>query len=155
MPPQGNPRAAIEVSLDIAASPQVLWATFADLDKWPRWSPDIQSVRWASGTVWTLGAQLELTLDLPLPARRWSGTATITEMQPAVSVAWETVYPLDVTVIHSYRFKPSGPGTVLSIREAYYGNAVLFYRLSRFPGQRQKTFETALKNLKAYLQGGS
>jgi uncharacterized protein YndB with AHSA1/START domain len=154
MPPQGNPRAIVEASLDIAASPPVLWATFTDMNKWPRWSPTVQSACCVAGTEWTLGAQFELALDLPFPVRHWSGIATITEVQPATFVSWEKEYPLNVAVVHSYRFRPSELGTLFIIREAYYGNGVLLYRLSGFPGQMRRAFEAALKKLKVYLEVG-
>ena len=154
MPPK-SPRAIVEVSLDIAASPPVLWATLADLSKWPRWSKALQSARWVSGTEWTLGAQLELTLDLDLPVRQWSGIATITEVQPAVGVSWEAEYPLDVIAVHSCRLKPSDLGTLLVIQQAYYGSWVFLYRLSGFTGRMRKLIEAALKNLKVYLEVGA
>jgi len=154
MPPQGHPRAIAEASLDIAASPPVLWATFADLDKWPRWSPVVRSACCVAGTEWTLGAQLELVMDLSFPIGHWRGVATITEVQPATSVAWELEYPWDVVAIHSLRFKPSALGTLLSIREAYYGNWAFLYRLTGFAGKMQKAFEAKLRNLKAYLEVG-
>ena len=154
MPPQGNPRAIAEASLDIAASPPVLWATFADLNKWPRWSPVVKSACCVAGTEWTLGEQLELTMDLPFPVSHWRGVATVVEVQPATSVAWELEYPWDVVAIHSLRFKPSALGTLLSIREVYYGSWVFLYRLSGYTGKMRKAFEAMLRNLKAYLEVG-
>lgn len=154
MPPQGHPRAIAEASLDIAASPPVLWATFADLDKWPRWSPVVRSACCVAGTEWTLGAQLELVMDLSFPIGNWRGVATITEVQPATSAAWELEYPWDVVAVHSLHFKPSALGTLLSIREAYYGNWAFLYRLTGFAGKMQKAFEAKLRNLKAYLEVG-
>ena len=155
MPPQGNPRAQAGASLDFAASSPVLWATFAEVSKWPRWSKVVKSAQWTAGPEWTLGAQLELAMDLPFPVRHWRGTAVITEIQPAVCIAWETGYPLEVITIRSYQFKPSALGTLLTIREAYYGNAVWLYRLERFPGQMSKAFEAALQSLKMYLEVGA
>ncbi len=155
MPPQGKPRAVTEASLDLAATPPVLWATFTDLDKWPRWIPTVRSACCVSGTEWTLGAQFELELDLPFPARQWKGIAVITEVQPAASVAWEMEYPLGVVVVHSSRFELSDLGTLLTLREAYYGGGVLFYRLSGFPERMRQVFETALQNLKTYLEVGA
>jgi Polyketide cyclase / dehydrase and lipid transport len=155
MPPQGNPRAQAGASLEFAASPPVLWATFADVAKWPRWCKVVESAQWTAGPEWTLGAQLELAMDLPFPVRHWRGAAVITEIQPAASIAWETGYPLEVIVIHSCQFKPSELGTLLTIREAYYGNAVWLYRLERFPGQMSKAFEAALQSLKVYLEVGA
>jgi len=155
MPPLGNPRAQADASLDFAASPPVLWATFAEVSKWPRWCKVVESAQWIAGSEWTLGAQLELAMDLPFPVRHWRGTAVITEIQPAASVAWETGYPLEVIVIHSCQFKPSELGTLLTIREAYYGNAVWLYRLERFPDQMSKAFEAALQGLKVYLEVGA
>jgi len=155
MSPQGPPRAFTETALDLAASPPVLWATFSSIDKWPRWSKSVRSARWVAGTEWTLGAQLELALDLPFPAGAWRGVAVIAEIQPAISVSWETEYPFDVVVVHSYRFQPSELGTVLVVREAYYGSWVWLYRLSGFPRQRCKAFEIALRNLKTYLEVGT
>ena len=154
MPPQGNPRAVVEASLDIAASPPVLWATFADMDKWPRWSPEVKSACCVAGAEWTLGAQFELTMDLAFPVRLWRGVAAITEVQPAVSASWEMEYPLDVLVVHSLRFKPSDLGALMTIREAYYGGWVFLYRLSGFTGQMRKSFGVTLRNLKAYLEIG-
>ena len=154
MPPQGDPRVVAEASLDIAVSPPVLWATFADLDKWPRWSPVVKSVCCVAGTEWTLNEQLELTLDLPFPVSHWRGVATVVEVQPAASVAWELEYPWDVVAVHSLRFKPSALGTLLSIREAYYGSWASVYRLTGFAGKMQRAFEAMLRNLKAYLEVG-
>jgi len=155
MPLQGNPRAQASASLEFAASPPVLWTTFADVAKWPRWCKVVESAQWTASTEWTLGAQLELAMDLPFPVRHWRGAAVITEIQPAASIAWETGYPLEVIVIHSCQFKPSELGTLLTIREAYYGNAVWLYRLERFPGQMSKAFEAALQSLKVYLEVGA
>jgi len=155
MPPQGSPHAQAGASLDFAASPPVLWATFAEVSKWPRWCKVVESAQWTAGTEWTLGAQLELAMDLPFPVRHWSGTAVITEIQPAASVEWETGYPLEVIVIRSCQFKPSELGALLTLREAYYGNAVWLYRLGRFPGQMSKAFEAALQSLKVYLEVGA
>jgi uncharacterized protein YndB with AHSA1/START domain len=154
MPPQGHPRAIAEASLDIAASPPVLWATFVDLDKWPRWSPVVRSACCVAGTEWTLGAQLELVMDLPFPIGHWRGVATMTEVQPATSVAWELEYPWDVVAIQSLHFKPSALGTLLSIRETYYGSWAFLYRLTGFARKMQKAFGAMLRNLKAYLEVG-
>jgi hypothetical protein len=157
MPPQEKLRAIAEVALDIAASPLVLWATFTDLDKWQRWSPVVKSACCVSGAEWVLGARFQLTMDLPFPVRQWSGTVTIAEIQPAVSLSWEADYPLDVMVVRSHRFKPSALGTELSIREAYYGSwiAGMLYRLSGFPSQMRTVFEKTLQNLKTYLEIGA
>lgn len=155
MPPQGKPRAEVAASLDLAATPPVLWATFTDLDRWPRWIPTVRSACCVSGTEWTLGAQFELMLDLPFPAGQWKGIAVITEVQPAASAAWEMEYPLDVIAVHSVRFAPTALGTLLTLREAYYGGSVLLYRLSGFPGRMCRAFEVALQNLKTYLEVGA
>jgi uncharacterized protein YndB with AHSA1/START domain len=154
MPPQGSPRAIVEVSLDIATSPAVLWAAFTDMSKWPRWLPIVQSACCVAGTEWTLGAQFELALNLPFPAGRWRGIAKITEVQPAICVSWEKYYPLDVAVVHSYRLEPSNLGTLFAIYEAYYGTGSLIYRLSGFPGKMRQAFEMGLKKLKVYLEVG-
>lgn len=153
MPPQEAPRALVEASLDIGASPPVLWATFSDLSRWPRWETSYHSGRWVEGLEWTLHSRLELAMDLPFPARSWAGVAAIVEVQPGVSVAWETEYPLGVTVVRSYRFKPCEIGTLLQIREAYYSSAVLLYRLSRFPSHMGQSFRLSLQKLKTYLEG--
>jgi len=155
MPPQGTPRALAEASLEIAASPPVLWATFVELAKWPRWSPTVKSVACVFGAEWTLGAQFKLDMELPFPVKLWSSIATVVEVQPAVSVAWETEYPLDVLVVRSYRFKPTGSGTLMTIQEAYYGSWVWLYRLSGFPRQMLQAFEQTLQNLKTYLEVGA
>jgi len=156
MPLQEKPRAKVQVSLDIAASPPVLWATFTDLDKWTRWSSAITSACCISETEWTLGAQFQLAMDLPFPVGQWSGVATLTEIQPAGLASWKMEYPLEVTTVRSFRFKPTGAGTELLIREVYHGSwiAGTIYRLSGFPGQMRKVFEKTLQNLKTYIEVG-
>lgn len=155
MTPQEKPRAAVEASLDLAATPPVLWAAFTDLDKWPRWSPSVKSACCVSGCEWTLSAQFQLDLELPFPVGQWSGVVTFVQVQPAVAVSWEAHYPLTVTAIHSYRFKPSVPGTLMTMREAYYGRWVWLYQLSGFMGRRRKAFDLALQNLKVHLEVGA
>jgi hypothetical protein len=155
MPPQGNPRTWAEASLEIAASPPVLWATFVELSKWPHWSLLVKSATCVSGVEWTLGAHLQLEMNLPFPVRLWSGIATLTEVQPAVAVSWETEYTLDVAVARSYHFKPTGLGTLVTIHEAYYGSWVWLYRLTGFPRQMISAFDQSLRNLKVYLEVGA
>jgi hypothetical protein len=155
MPPQEKTRAAVEASLNLAATPPVLWVAFTDLGKWPRWAPGVKSACCVSGAEWTLGAQFQLDLELPFPAREWSGLVTFTEVQPTVAVAWEAEYPFEVAVLHSYRFRPGAHGTLMTIREAYSGGWAWLYHLSGFMDRRHRQFEAALQNLKTYLEVGA
>jgi len=59
-----------------------------------------------------------------------------------------------VVAVLSLHFKPSALGTLLSIREVYYGSWVFLYRLSGYTGKMRKAFEAMLRNLKAYLEVG-
>ncbi len=151
MPTQENPRGLVEASLDLAVTPPVLWATFTDLDIWPRWSPGVRSACCISGTEWTLGASFQLDVDLPFPVRQWQGSVTLTQVQPTVAVAWEAQYPFDVIATLTHRFTPTAAGTLVTIQETHAGRWSWLYRLSGFSGQRRRQFAAALRNLKAYL----
>ena len=35
-----------QVSVDIAASPDVVWSVMADTGRWHEWTPSVRSVRW-------------------------------------------------------------------------------------------------------------
>jgi hypothetical protein len=95
-------------AIDVAASPEVCWQVFADLQTWPRWFPMLERARPLDGEPWRLGARLELLFTvgaLSLPV-----ITTVREIDPARRVRWQGGR-LGIAGDHWYTFESKAAGT--------------------------------------------
>lgn len=122
----------------VASSPERVWDILADLENWPSWNADVESV----------------TLESPVrpgTVFRWkAGSAkivsTLREVERPRRLSW-TGQTMGVTAIHVWRFEPSGDGVTVSMQESFSG---LVAKLLRKRLQRDLDATTAkgLKTLK-------
>jgi hypothetical protein len=57
----------IEYAINIAATPDVIWQVFNEIERWPRWDPSaLQSARWVSGEPWQQGSKFEIKTLKPM-----------------------------------------------------------------------------------------
>ena len=122
--------------IEIAASPDTVWALDADIGAWPDWHPDITAadpegpLRIGSTFVWK------------------SGPATITSnlaiFDPPSRMLW-TGRAMGTRAIHDWRFEPSNSGTRVVTEESMAGWPVSLLR-----GFFQKTLD---RSLDAWLDG--
>ncbi len=78
----------IEATIDIAASPEAVWAMVMDWPSYPSWNPFIRAI---TGNP-KVGGRIHVRIGLPI------GTvpiaATVTRLKPAATIAWHSALPL-------------------------------------------------------------
>jgi hypothetical protein len=78
----------ISATRDVELPPGRLWATWADLESWPRWSPLHEAARWTGTPGWVAGATFEQTLQLGFPVGRGVYAVTVRAAEPGHLVSW-------------------------------------------------------------------
>lgn len=149
-----RPRAVVEDRIEIAASPEVLWTCFADLNKWPHWFPSLVEMEWIAGVPWTMGAQFRQTVRFGFPLGKVTGTATITEVSAVPYIAWEGKIA-GMEAIHGFRFDATVGGTQVLSRHEFYGSLALLARFLFITRRVHKIYQAALEGLKAYVEMGT
>ena len=81
----------VSVSVDVAASPDVVWGLVSDLARMGDWSPECTGVKWAGAapgpTGPTVGAVFKGRNKIGI--RRWSTKGTIVAADPNQRIAWD------------------------------------------------------------------
>jgi len=149
-----KPRLVTENEIEIAASPEVVWTCFADLEKWPSWFPALQKVEWIAGIAWTKGAQFRQDLRLGFPFGQVNMIATIFEISTAPYIAWEAELA-GMEAIQGFRFNNVEGGTRALVRQEFYGARAIYNRLFFFPRRVEKAYEDGLAGLKRYVETGT
>jgi len=149
-----RPRAVVEDRIEVAASPEVLWTCFADLNKWCHWFPALVEAEWIVGTPWTMGAQFRQTVRFGFPLGRVTGVAAIIEVSASPYVAWEGRVA-GMEAIHGFRFDVTSGGTEVLSRHEFYGSPALLARLLFLTRRVHKIYQAALGGLKAYVETGT
>jgi uncharacterized protein YndB with AHSA1/START domain len=132
-----NAPATAEGEVHIAADPDTVWQVLADLDRWPRWNPDIRSIA------------LEGPLE-PGSVFRWRAGTSLTSTLQVVDrpreLAW-TGTTMGIRAVHIFRFEPRDGGTRASSEESWDGLLPrLFKRFSR------RTLERGIRTMLARLK---
>jgi len=154
MTKKSKPRAVVEDRIEMAASPEVLWTCFADLNKWHYWFPALVEAEWIAGTPWTAGAQFRQIVRFGFPLGKVGGVATIIEVSASPYVAWEgRVAGIDA--IHGFRFNATAGGTEVLSRHEFYGSLALLARLLFLTRRVHRIYRAALVGLKAYVETGT
>ena len=74
-------------SVDIGASPQLVWEVMADVERWPEWTSSMSSVELVEGPL-RLGARVRIRQPR-LPTAVWEVTA----LDPGRALVWEASSP--------------------------------------------------------------
>ncbi len=72
-------------SVDISAPPELVWRVTEDVERWPEWSPVIESVTRLDQGPFAVGSKALIKQKAMAPAV-W----TVTELEPPVRFSWET-----------------------------------------------------------------
>lgn len=103
----------MQVTRDIAATPDALWAMVADVTRMGEWSPETQRCRWlrrAHGPA--VGARFKGVNRNG--KRRWSTINTVTDCVPGAVFAFETTAGPFAVARWEYRFDASPAGTTVT-----------------------------------------
>jgi len=142
-PPRFHPDVApvhVSNSLEMRASPELVWRALVDAWRWPEWYPNARNVRILSGG------------DFLAPGAtfRWTTfgatiVSEVVEFLPFERIAW-TGRAIGIDVYHAWLIAPSQTGCRVRTEETQYG--FLARLASRLMPQRMRTFHQIwLENL--------
>lgn len=113
----------ISAVIDIAATPQQVWAVLADLDAYQDWNPFIRS---ASGQL-TVGSTLTLRM-VPAHGRTFTMHPRLLAVQPGALLRWigRLIVPGIFDGTHQFALEDLGGHTRLTQSETFRGVLTLF-----------------------------
>src|SRR4029077_2734052 len=76
----------ISASVKTKASPEAVWETWSQIEKWSNWGkPLISSARWLEGREWEVGTKIEQINTWGFPFGRTVAIDTVKEVNPGQS----------------------------------------------------------------------
>ena len=97
-----------EHTIDIDASPTVVWAVLADVPAWPTWTTSMTSAEWVGESGFAVGHAVRIVQPKLRPA-----TWTITALDVGRSFTWETKSPgFAISASHAISLRDVGGVTV-------------------------------------------
>jgi hypothetical protein len=106
------------ITVDVPASPPLVWSVMADIERWPEWTPSVSRVRKLSPEPLQVGSRVRIHQP-KLPAALWR----VTELQPDAGFTSVSVAPgVKVTARHTLEAIAGGCRVTLSIGfEGWFG----------------------------------
>ena len=101
-----------QIEIEIGASPDLVWATMRDVERWPEWTPTVTSVRLRTPGPLTVGSRASIRQP-KLPPALWC----VTEVDDANrTFTWVNAAPgVRVTAKHSVEPRGDGSRATLSV----------------------------------------
>ncbi|HEV7863670.1 MAG TPA: SRPBCC family protein [Acidimicrobiia bacterium] len=102
----------ISVSVDVDASPEVVWSLLSDLARMGEWSPECTGVTWAGAAPGPAGPSVGAVFKgkNKIGIRRWSTKGTIVAAEPNRRISWD-IAALGLPVARwSYAIEPADRG---------------------------------------------
>lgn len=100
---------------------EALWATWADLERWPDMTPLIDHAKWTAGNPWAVGSEFVQELKLGFPVGSQTSEEKIGFVDSNRS-AWWSKEESGITSNHTWSFEPmQGGGTRITNVEAFRG----------------------------------
>ena len=96
----------IEHSTEIEATPETVWDVTVDVERWPSWTPTVDSVRRLDDGPFRLGSTAVLKQP-GLPEAPW----TVTAMYEGVSFTWETRVR-GIRMVATHKLEPLESSTI-------------------------------------------
>lgn len=146
-----------EISVDIAASPEVVWDLVTDINLPARFSTEFQGADWIDSDTPALGARFT-GRNKRGEATRWDTTCTITWFEPLRDFGY-TVEDIESPAARwRYMLKPSDAGTRLTMwAEMGPGRSGISWFIYKHPDQEEQIIATRLEewrvNMEATLAG--
>ena len=104
-------------TIEIAATPENVWAVLADLASYPNWHPMYLGV---TGQL-AAGSTLTITTTHPATGRTMTAKVTVRTADPGTELQWVSK-PLGVTISkRTFRLSPTADGTSLEQAGTYRG----------------------------------
>jgi hypothetical protein len=144
----------VQVSADIAAPADKVWALVSDLPRMGEWSPENTGGRWVNGATGpVVGAKFRGTNRKGL--RRWSTTCTVTAADKGARFAFEVTYgPVRIS---TWDYTLTGNGNTTTVTEEWTDRRPAWMKIGSAPvmgvadraAHNRRGMEQTLANLKA------
>jgi hypothetical protein len=109
----------ISTSIEMAATPENVWAVLADLASYPQWHPVYLSV---TGEL-AAGSKLTIRTTVPSTGRPMTVKVKVVKVEPGTELRWVSKL-LGITMSkRRFLLSPSGDGTLLVQAETYRGRS--------------------------------
>jgi hypothetical protein len=133
-----NAPAVSHAEIEVAASPESVWAVLTDIGEWPSWNPEVKQA--------SLSGPFAPGVQFRWKAGPGTITSTLESVEPPKVIAW-TGKTVGIKAIHVYQLEPRGETTIVKSDESWDG---LIVRLFRGPMTKtlQKSTESGLRYLK-------
>jgi len=116
----------ISASVKTKASPEAVWETWSQIEKWSSWGkPLVSSARWLEGRVWEVGTKIEQINTWGFPFGRTVAIDTVKEVNPGQSVSWWKSAK-GIRSCHIWFFEPLREGGTRIVKtEVFVGFTIL------------------------------
>lgn len=115
-----------EVSIDVAAPPDAVWASVSDVESWPKLTASVTHVEPLDGLVSGIGSRARVVQPRLRPA-----TWTVTRWEPGHGFSWESK-AAGMTTVGDHYVEATAGGSRLTLRIHQHGLLApvvgLFYR---------------------------
>ncbi|MFY9929475.1 MAG: SRPBCC domain-containing protein [Streptosporangiaceae bacterium] len=139
----------VSTSIEIAATPENVWAVLADLASYPQWHPVFRSV---TGQL-AAGSKLTIMTTVPSTGRSMTVKVEVATVEPGSELRWASKL-LGITISERrFLLSPSDGGTLLVQAATYRGlggsrGSIGSRRMGNVLGSIQGTFEAINKGIK-------
>jgi uncharacterized protein YndB with AHSA1/START domain len=149
-------RPVVEVSIDIAASPGVVWALVTDIDLPARFQDEFQGAEWVEGDGPAVGSAFRGRNQRN--SREWETTSYVVECEPNQAFGWAVDDPLNPGATWTFSLDPIPTGTTLTYhRRVGPGPSGLTTAIEEYPEQEEEIIaardETHRQNMQAVIEG--
>jgi hypothetical protein len=107
----------VTTSIEIAATPDHVWAVLSDLASYPRWHPVFVSV---TGQL-AAGGTLTITTTHPTSGRTITGKVKVRDVEPDRELRWVSKLAGMTISERVFALSPDGAGTLLMQSQTYRG----------------------------------
>lgn len=102
-------------SIDIAASPERVWAVLSDVERWPDWTPSMRSVKRLDTGPLAMGSKVRVHQPKLRP-----GNWVVTRLEPGRGFDWVTC-SLGLTVTGRHWIDPIAAGSRVTLSIQFVG----------------------------------
>ena len=122
-----------EVSIEIAASPELIWSTLSDVERWPEWTASVSTVERLDAGEFGVGSRARVKQP-GMPGLVWE----VTEYTPGEVFNWTSTVT-GVTTTGGHRLAPARDGRV-SVTLSLDQEGFLAPVVSRLTGSRSRRY---------------
>lgn len=101
--------------VEIAATPERVWAVMSDVERWPEWTKSVSRVRLYTGAPIEVGSRA-IVKQPRFPAAQW----LVTDVEPERGFVWVSIGP-GLTVTARHEIVPTAAGCRVTLSLEYDG----------------------------------